>query len=196
MHRFRFNLLSLFAFVAAVAVACAALARPSQFWLAVISSLTVASLFYAILAVIYGRAGRRAFWVGFAVFAWGYVALEWGAEAGMPFRLPTGQVTDQLQSAMHGEPAPNNAAWLAYYTAANNNQPVTFIGSGTVFDSSGNVLLGSAVDHREEFRWIGRWLWSPLLGFIGGVVALRLYQKRERHPTRDGQATPARPASP
>jgi uncharacterized membrane protein YdjX (TVP38/TMEM64 family) len=32
----------------------------------------------------------------------------------------------------------------------------------------------------EAFRQIARWLWSPLLGFVGGIVALRLYHRRER----------------
>jgi hypothetical protein len=56
----------LFLFVAVVAVACAALARPSQLWLAVVSASSLASLFYALLATAYGRNARRAFWVGFA----------------------------------------------------------------------------------------------------------------------------------
>jgi hypothetical protein len=40
----------------------------------------------------------------------------------------------------------------------------------------------------EAFRNIAKWLWSPLLGFVGGLVALRLYHRRER----EGQTAAAR----
>jgi hypothetical protein len=61
MHHFRFSLLTLFGFVAVVAITCAALARPSQLWLVVVSSATLACLFYSVLAAVYGRNARCAF---------------------------------------------------------------------------------------------------------------------------------------
>jgi hypothetical protein len=42
-----------------------------------------------------------------------------------------------------------------------------------VFPTAANIV------DLESFRLIARWLWSPLLGFIGGLVALRLYHKRK-----------------
>ncbi|HEV3007299.1 MAG TPA: hypothetical protein VGX78_22705 [Pirellulales bacterium] len=113
-YRFNFNLLTLFGFVAVVAVACAALARPSQLWLVVVSALSQASLFYAVLAAAYGRNARRAFWFGFAVVGWGYVVLEWAGAAGLPFFAPTAFVTDRLQTLLHAQPTlptPNYASW-------------------------------------------------------------------------------------
>src|SRR6516162_9634413 len=101
MHRFRFSLLTLFGFVAVVAIACAALARPSQLWLIVVSSLTLACLFYAIPAAVYARNARRAFWIGFALSAWGYVALEWASVAGLPFFLPTNTLSSRLEAVIH-----------------------------------------------------------------------------------------------
>jgi hypothetical protein len=62
MHKFRFSLLAMFGFVAVISVACAALARPSQLWLVVVSAPSLACLFYAVLAATYGRNARRAFW--------------------------------------------------------------------------------------------------------------------------------------
>jgi hypothetical protein len=38
----------------------------------------------------------------------------------------------------------------------------------------------------EALRQVAMWLWSPLLGFAGGLVALRLYHQRER---RDGHTS-------
>jgi hypothetical protein len=112
MHRFRFSLLTLFGFVAVVAVACAALVRPSPFWLMVVSSATLALLFYAVLAAVYGRSTKRAFWTGFAVVAWGYVALEWAAAVGLPFFMPTDSVTNRLESIVHAQ-APTSSSMTA-----------------------------------------------------------------------------------
>jgi hypothetical protein len=283
MHRFRFNLLTLFGFVAAVAVACAALARPSQLWLVVVSATSLASLFYAVLAATYGRNARRAFWVGFAVFGWGYIALEWASTAGLPFRLPISLVTGQLESVMHSQPASSNPTTTIYNLpvgyvdltmgfapsanttpsepqlindssdpmlpdtviepmpneATSGNEPSTTppptggvpILSGPIGDepaavpqpddspaaTSPEVVPAEPFDaltaaspaygaptndyavkaalswltstvatspatvvDLEAFRQIARWLWSPLLGFVGGIVALRLYHRRER----------------
>ena len=46
---------------------------PSLFWEATIFALTLILLLTAILGSLYRRAGARAFWLGFAVFGWGYV---------------------------------------------------------------------------------------------------------------------------
>ncbi|HEV3020947.1 MAG TPA: hypothetical protein VGX76_00710 [Pirellulales bacterium] len=288
MHRFRFNLLTLFAFVVAVAVACAALARPSQLWLAVVSAASLASLFYAVLAAAYGRNARRAFWVGFAVVGWGYVALEWASAAGLPFRLPISLVTGQLESAMHGQsvsantttinytvptnffpvytvpvepslasvdtqpdppmtdtvivPMPNEAmpsgnepstalpptdgvpvlpgpngdepaavpqpdvspaanlavenavptgptdpsinGWITYGTPVAEYATAASDFNAQVWSTSTVATLPVNVVDLEAFRQIAKWIWSPLLGFVGGLVALRLYHRRER---QDGQ---------
>jgi len=102
MHRFRFSLLAMFGFVAVVAVACAALARPSQLWLVVVSASSLGSLFYAVLAAAYGRNARRAFWLGFAVVGWGYVALEWKEASSI---APTEFITNRLQAVVEGTTA-------------------------------------------------------------------------------------------
>ena len=248
MHRFRFNLLTLFGFVAIVAVGCAALARPSQLWLVVVSGASLAGLFYAVLAAVYGRNASRAFWVGVAVVGWGYVALEW---AKIPFFVPTEFVTERLQAVLHAPAnlpaasyavattAPSYSTWSTTppgapvavvtdgvtvyndYGAATDDTPLGLVpddtptsaalpdenavpaespplemapgdappnGYADVSANSGYPVLvwspaapssANAVD-LEAFGQIAKWLWSPLLGFAGGLVALRLYHRRER----------------
>jgi hypothetical protein len=276
MHPFRFNLSTLFGFVAALGVACAALARPSQLWLVVVSAASLASLFYAVLAAAYGRNARRAFWVGFAVVGCGYVALELASAAGLPFRLPISLVTGQLESAMHGQSVSANSTTINY-TVPTNFFPVYTVPVGASVDAQSEPMLTDTViepmpnnaapaangpstvlpptegvpviagpigdepdavpqpdvppaansvvvvpdmpvdpltaappalpptdyvvafnDYTarvwststvatlplnavdlEAFRQIAKWLWSPLLGFVGGLVALRLYHQRE-----------------
>ena len=41
--------------------------------------LTLGAFALAVLAVVYRRGERRAFWLGFALFGWGYMALTAGA---------------------------------------------------------------------------------------------------------------------
>jgi hypothetical protein len=273
MHRFRFSLLTLFGFVAVVAIACAALARPSQLWLIVVSSSTLACLFYAILAAAYGRNARRAFWLGFAVVAWGYVALEWASAHGLPYFLPTNSLSSRLEAAIHPQAtsvtAPVTSYVLAstslvpstagqFYAAADGSltaysvpasQPVETVPAEaipmnpysdeepsaptpaeveppmpvvdeaaegavqpdqplvvaadieagapfaafdptvvsapnygapyTVWSTVTTTTPANVVD-LDSFRHIAKWLWAPLLGFAGGLLALRLHNRRER----------------
>jgi hypothetical protein len=43
----------------------------------------------SILGVIHTRAQKRAFWIGFVVFGWGYFLAWWGALGGVPDQLVT-----------------------------------------------------------------------------------------------------------
>jgi hypothetical protein len=237
MHRYRFSLLAMFGFVAVVAVACAALARPSQLWLVVVSASSLGCLFYAVLAAAYGRNARRAFWLGFAVVGWGYVAVEVDNNS---FIAPTELVTNRLQSIIFGPTASPagrypTSYWSPVYQTTSANTPVVTAPPGptdayaaerastgvqvesevepVIVPSDPGASLGPAtVDGSapssagsfgysttssypintpsltemdlEAFKQIAIWLWSPLLGFAGGLVALRLYYQRER---QDGQ---------
>ncbi|HVC98824.1 MAG TPA: hypothetical protein VND64_34485 [Pirellulales bacterium] len=211
MHRFHFSLLAMFGFVAVVAVACAALARPSQLWLVVVSASSLGCLFYAVLAAAYGRNARRAFWLGYAAFAWGYVALQW---ANIPFFIPTGYVSGELRSVLYPAPTSSVQTTAGPYLTP---QSVAYTAGEPTVTEGGTLLPGptenlqqwangyavtpggspyttsiyvtnpvqqSATVDVEAFGEIAKWLWSILLGFAGGLVARRLYHRRER---QDGQ---------
>lgn len=78
--------------VASVGLGVAGLSRPSRLWGAVLFSSATAILLGAVLAAVLGKGRRRAFWAGFAVFGWGYLALQYGpwfeTQVG-PYTLPT-----------------------------------------------------------------------------------------------------------
>jgi hypothetical protein len=171
MHTFRFSLLTMFGSVAVVALACAALATPSQLWLVIVSASSLACLFYAVLAATYGRAAKRAFWFGFAVVGWGHIFLEWQR---IPLFLPTELAADRLSTLLHDKPMPDYAAWMN--TRLGDAPPV-----GSAVSVGDYVQVWSTAPpppgqiNAEMFEQIVKWLWSPLLGFVGGLVALRLY---------------------
>src|SRR5262249_15368813 len=54
----------------------AALKNASELWAWAVRLFTLGLLATAILGVLYRRGTRRAWWVGFALFGWGYEAME------------------------------------------------------------------------------------------------------------------------
>jgi hypothetical protein len=71
----RTSIAGLLALMIPIAVGLAALTDPSPFWSGAVLVLTLTMLFSSIVGAIYRRGGRRASWLGFAVFGWGYCAL-------------------------------------------------------------------------------------------------------------------------
>jgi hypothetical protein len=76
--------------------------------------VTQATLAFAILAVVYRAGEGRAFWLGFALFGWGYMALAWeswwGHGADRPEML-TSIVLDHLGAWFHHTPDPQTGLW-------------------------------------------------------------------------------------
>ena len=75
MKRIRFNIASLLVVVLFVAVGFAGLREASEIWESGLFSLTLVVLLISILLAIHRTETRRAFWLGFAIFGWIYVAL-------------------------------------------------------------------------------------------------------------------------
>lgn len=74
MPRFRFSIASLLGLILFVAVGIAALRAASGPWDSAMFGLTMLILMSSILLVVHRRGDRRAFWVGFALFGWIYLA--------------------------------------------------------------------------------------------------------------------------
>lgn len=78
MRRFRISIGGLMAVVLVAAVGLAALRYGSEEWAALVTLMTLGLLALAILGTIYRRGDRRASWLGFALFGWGYMLLASG----------------------------------------------------------------------------------------------------------------------
>ena len=82
----------------------ASLRFPSEAAAAAVLLVTQATLAFAILAVVYRAGEGRAFWLGFALFGWGYMALTWeswlGQSADRPEML-TSIALDHLGAWFH-----------------------------------------------------------------------------------------------
>lgn len=209
MSKFRFSLLSLLLATAAAAVGCAALANPTDVWSLIVTNSCFAVLSVAVLAAIYGYAGCRAFWVGFAVIGWGYLAVGWRNEDdGQTF------VTSRLLNWLAEQTlAESSEALLSIPPSGTPPVPIAFTAPTVVNPASGiappvtvgfdfNVpataspvqqagsyiavptapIVGPAVDPQALSRLmsIGHSLWALVFGFAGGVVARAFYFRRER----------------
>jgi hypothetical protein len=98
---FRIALPALFGVIAFLALAFAALARPTNLWASTIWSVTLAALVFSLVAVIVTRRPTRAFWIGFWIVGWTHfiVALGPTIESDTGFWLPLSwNVLDRPQS--------------------------------------------------------------------------------------------------
>src|SRR4051794_21863807 len=99
MSRLRMSLAGLMVLVLVLGIGIAALRDASETWAGIVLLLTLGLLVVSILGVIYRNGGRRAWWLGFGIFGWGYVALTL-APWSKPEKLPTRDLLDSLYTRM------------------------------------------------------------------------------------------------
>ena len=95
MLRPRVSLSGLIGCVLVCGLGLAALRNASPTWAGSILLLTLGLLAVAVLGVIYCREERRAWWLGFALFGWGFAALVL-APWSKPEALPSTMLLDRL----------------------------------------------------------------------------------------------------
>src|SRR5262245_22121655 len=102
MSHIRFTIASLLVVVLLVAVGFAALRESNDLWDSGVFTLTLAVLLVSILFAVHRSEARRAFWIGFALFGWGYVGLS--LVPSIESRLNTTKVLAYLDSKVPGRP--------------------------------------------------------------------------------------------
>jgi hypothetical protein len=99
MGRLRYSVAGLMVLVLAVSVGMFTLRSPSEPIAGLILLLTLVAFALALLAVVYRRGERRAFWLGFALLGWGYMALtpgSWWANGSVRPTLITSFILEQV----------------------------------------------------------------------------------------------------
>ncbi len=114
MAHLRISVAGMMTLLLGLGLVLASLRFPSYAAAAAALLVTQAILAFAILAVVYRAGEGRAFWLGFALFGWGYMALTWeswiGQSADRPEML-TSIALDHLGAWFHRTPAPQTALW-------------------------------------------------------------------------------------
>ena len=76
MHHLRYNIAGALGAILFVAVGFAALREADELWDSWLFSLTLGLLLFAVLLAAHRTGDRRAFWIGFALFGWGYLSFS------------------------------------------------------------------------------------------------------------------------
>jgi hypothetical protein len=92
----RISISGLMFLVILVALAFAAFRNPTELWAGSLFALTLGMLLLAPVGVAYRGGDKRLFWVGFAVFGYGYLALILATRALVPPPLPTTMLIDYM----------------------------------------------------------------------------------------------------
>ena len=147
------------------AVGLAAWRNADEPWAGAMLLLTWGILCMAIVSAIYCKGGRRAWWLGFAVFGWGYLALlRYSRDWGMPLN-PLRLLLDMVQPWMAPPPQP----------------PVGMFGGG-----GGGGGFGGSGGGPSWWALIVQCLWTLLIASIGGFLSWFFFAS-----SRDGPDAPA-----
>lgn len=106
MIRPRISIAGMMIVLVALGLVLSSLRFPSDGAAAAVLLVTQAILAVAVLAVVYSTQERRAFWLGFALFGWGYMALI----ADRPEML-TSMTLDQLEYYLRRPPGQQAGFW-------------------------------------------------------------------------------------
>jgi hypothetical protein len=179
----RFSIAGLMGVVLIVAIGLAALRSGSEIWAGVIFLTTCGVLALSIVGIFCRRDAERAWWLGFALFGWGYMALAfwpWGTSG--VHRLPTSAFLEWLDVKLN--PSTRGAS---IGPAAG--------GMGSTINSSGvqggmySVLVATTAGGfggaggggaGQPFEQVGHCLWALLFAIVGGTLASILFSTPQR----------------
>lgn len=169
MNQVRFSLTGLLAFVAFVAVGCAAMIYASLWWAAFCLSLSLAILAFAVLGVVYRTAGHRAFWVGFAFVGCGYLILVYapGFDRYVGWRLLTTKVIAVIQPHVQQTSMDWDLHASQLALAEYPEPPATITETRVHWD----------LPQWYFFQQIGHSICSMVLAWLGGLTSQYLHTK-------------------
>lgn len=186
MKGFRFSLWSMFLGVAAVAIVCAALVKPTAAWAIAFQAAALGVLTFGLLAaLVYERGAARAFWIGFAVVGWGNLGLHRLQISEVSL---TREISERLKDAIHPYPPPNNPS------DGQAGAAEKFIPGAPGYWRNSDPATEPVLFARDAFSHLDVWIWPLLFGLTGGVVAQQLYLRRERLAAR-AKPSGSRPVS-
>ncbi len=169
MRQIRFTIGRMMAIVPVLAIGFAALKNANATWAGTMFLLTCGILALAVVGAVCRREAERAWWLGFALFGWGYMALAFWQSEIPSLELPTLTLLEWLQSIFRATPQ------VQVFS------PFTGGGFGGGFPSGTN----------SSSSQIGHCLWALLFALLGGTLARALFgAPADRAETPDPSAQP------
>jgi hypothetical protein len=184
MTRLRFNIGTLLAVVVFLAVAFAALREATALWDSGVFTLTVAMLLAGVLLSVYRTGRGRAFWVGFALFGWTYLAASLIPTVeprllttrGLEFldsKIPGRAVTFSVTLTANNSGTPSNLVEEVITSTNGRDLIKTMNGTFSLSTLTGKALAGP-FGSSENFVRIGHSLLSMVVALCGGQFSRRL----------------------
>jgi hypothetical protein len=167
----RFSIAGLMGVVLVAAIGMAALRSASETWAGVLFFSACGAFTLAIVGIIYRGQAERAWWLGFALFGWGYLAAAfWPMDHFRLPVLPTAALLESLSSA------------LGVDSQGTSSGPST-VGMGSVgrLQSFRRVMVspfvvGSAATGVDRsFQQVGHSLLALVFAIVGGTLAAILF---------------------
>lgn len=159
------------------ALAMFALPRDHGLALEALVVATLGLLGVGVLGVWQFQGARRAFWQGFALFGWGYLALIIlpGTIHETRWEAPTSPVLASLHGCLAGQTAPTHASVSTPSASASEvaAAPAVAERSGAVLNLPGS---SSRFVDLEGFLLLGHCLLALLAGLVGAQVASRFFR--------------------
>jgi hypothetical protein len=174
MRHIRFSIAGLMGIVLVASVGLAAWRNANETWAGAMGLLTLGILALAVVGAIYREGARRAWWLGFSVFGWGYMALLTCCYESAWTMRPTTVVLQLVEPWMMSLP-----------------QPAIIGGMGGGIGGGG---MGGGMAGPQESRWsllVGQCLWVLLAASLGGILAWLFFASSRDYPDRprpDAQA--------
>jgi hypothetical protein len=218
MRRFRISIAGLLGTIAVLGVAIAALIYPSPLAANAFYSLTLGTLTISVLAAVYHRAAKRAFWVGFATCGWTYFLAVFGPE---PLsHVGPGLVTTTILNVLYPYTVPEADASTVLAPVSPPNPRGNIVirsvrprGARTVLTGGFGVLTGPPTppptpwqvwtkpdrmtqfnqSSPKMFQRIGHSLFCLIFALIGGVLTRAFRASRDRETAAASGSAPDPP---
>jgi hypothetical protein len=188
VKRIRFNIANLLVVVLFFGVGFAALRESNEIWDDGLFTLTIGLLLISILLAVHRSEAKRAFWIGFALFGWSYLALS--VVPSIESRLLT---TNALAYADSKLPGRTQSVFRVRFNragfggAGNQVRGIAFSADGRqllpgnldtvrLWDATTGSSLSGWAGTTENFVRIGHSLVALMLSWFGGLLSRRLWR--------------------
>jgi hypothetical protein len=205
MYRPTISIRMLLAIVAFIALACTALVWANGIWATTLFTAALGVLLFAVLALILRRGVKQAFWIGFAVFGWGYLWMahwpngdyafsmsggfgggtrQWTLQQGEEDSLATTRLLAYAYlnwlTKIRTAPTPTSPPTPVTYTVgAYEGQPVIVGAGGSAPATAPTAPAGTPFPSMHEFMRVGHSLFIIVFALVGGWLGTILYRTRE-----------------
>ena len=182
MRKLRFPIAGLMAAVLVIALGLAALRNASGTWAGSTFLLTCAVLCLAVVGVVCRAGAERAWWLGFALFGWGYLFLAFWTS----FELPTMAVLNKI-----GAQLGTKVQFPGTMNGGMGGGMSGMMSTGLEFSGGFGGGIGGPPD--LPLQQIAHCLWALVAALLGGTLSILLFGGRKKsaeEPDADPETRP------